>query len=200
MLPHNPIPLCLCWHLLKWRAEIGSMLYTRRVLIILIVTTVCPGLLFFFYSSLLPPLCVTATSPAPCNSLELDYPPIPRLGQGALWTAPFLLPYLLHVSPSLLLYQLCVHQYLLIHDLCAPFVPASPHHYLICYCTIGARFLPLLHVYYHTPYTCLSSISTGQYSTLYCRLDFLSNQVAFPLLACECCLWISLLNHFAFPR
>ena len=89
-------------------------------------------------------------------------------------------PYLLHASPSLLLYRLCMHQYLLIHDLCAPFVPASPHCYLMYHCTIGARFLPLLHVYYHAPYTCLSSISTGQYSTLYCRLDFLSNQVAFP--------------------
>ena len=65
------------------------------------------------------------------------------------------------------------------HDLCAPFVPTSPHCYLMYHGTINARFLPLLHVYYHTPYTCLSSISTGRYSALYCRLNFLSNQVIF---------------------
>ena len=86
------------------------------------------------------------------------------------------------------------------HDLCAPFVFASPHRYLMYHCTIGARFLPLLHVYYHAPYACLSGISTGRCSALYCRLDFLSNQVAFLCLARECCLRISLLNHFAFPR
>ena len=86
-------------------------------------------------------------------------------------------PYLLHASPSPLLYHLCMHQYLLIHDLCAPFVPTSPHCYLMYHCTIGACFPPLLHVYYHAPYTCLSSISTGRYSALNCRLDFLSNQV-----------------------
>ena len=91
-------------------------------------------------------------------------------------------PYLLHASPSPLLYCLCAHQYLLIHDDCTPFVPASPHHYLMYHCTIGACFLPLLHVYYHAPYTCLRSISTGRCSALYSRLDFLSNQAAFHLL------------------
>ena len=91
-------------------------------------------------------------------------------------------PYLLHASPSPLLNCLCMHQYLFIHDLCAPFVPASPHHYLMYHCTIGAHFPPLLHVYYHAPYACLSSISTGQCSALYSRLDFLSNQVTFHLL------------------
>ena len=70
-------------------------------------------------------------------------------------------PYLLHASPLLLLYCLCVHQYLLIHGLCAPFIPASPHGYLMYQCTISACFRPLPHVYYHTPYACLSSISTG---------------------------------------
>ena len=101
----------------------------------------------------------------------------------SLWTVYLLLPpYLLHALPSPLPHHLRVHQYLLMHDLCAPFVPVSPCRYLIYHCTIGARLWPLLHVYYHTPYTCLSSISTGQCSALYCRLDFLSNQVTFYLL------------------
>ena len=95
-----------------------------------------------------------------------------------LRTSPF--PYLLHALPSPLLYHLRVHQYLLMHDLCAPFVPTSPHHYLMYHCTINACFLPLVHVYYHAPYACLSGISTGWCSALYCRLNFLSNQVAFP--------------------
>ena len=122
--------------------------------------TVHLGLLFFFPLPLFP-LHVVAAPLAACNSLELDYPLTPRLGQDALRTAHSLFPYLLHALPSPLLYHLCVHQYLLMHDLCAPLVPASPHRYLMYHCTIGARFLPLLHVYYHTPYACLSSISTG---------------------------------------
>ena len=61
------------------------------------VTTVHLELLFFFT---LPsfPLRFVATSPAPCNSLELNYPSIPRLEQGALWTAPLLL---LRFSPRI---------------------------------------------------------------------------------------------------
>ena len=95
-------------------------------------------------------------------------------------------PYLLHAPPSLLLHWLCVHQYLLIHDLCAPLAPTSPHCYLMYHGTIGAHFLPLLHVYYHAPYTCLSSISTGCFPTLYSRLDFLSNRVVLHSLARKC--------------
>ena len=53
--------------------------------------TVRPGLLFFFTLPLCP-LHIMAASLAPCNSLELDYPLIPRLGQDALRTAPLLLP------------------------------------------------------------------------------------------------------------
>ena len=93
-------------------------------------------------------------------------------------------PYLLHASPSPLLYHLCVHQHPLTHNLCAPFIPTSPHCYLMYHCTVCARFPPLLHVYYHAPYTCLSSISTGQCSALYYRLNFLSNQVVFHSLVC----------------
>ena len=36
VLPHNPIPPCLCRHLLEWRAEVESTLYTRRALIALL--------------------------------------------------------------------------------------------------------------------------------------------------------------------
>ena len=70
-------------------------------------------------------------------------------------------PYLLCTLPSPLLHCLHTHLYLLIHNLCAPFVPASPHCRLMYHCTTGAHFQPLLHVYYHAPYACLSSISTG---------------------------------------
>ena len=35
-------------------------------------------------------------------------------------------------------------------------------------------------MYYHAPYTCSLSISTGRSSPVFYRLDFLSNQVAFP--------------------
>ena len=161
--------------------------------------TVCLELLFPFCSFLSSPLHHD------CSPLSL----VIALSWTTLWyqgwdkmpcrLCPSSSPYLLHALPLSLLYHLCVHQYLLMHDLYASFIPTSPHCYPMYHHTIGAHFLSLLHVYYHAPYACLSSISTGQCSALYCRLDFLSNQVAFLLLARECCLWISLLNHFAFP-
>ena len=40
MLPHNPIPPHLCRHLLEWRAEVESTLYTRRALIALLAQRV----------------------------------------------------------------------------------------------------------------------------------------------------------------
>ena len=36
VLPHNPILPCLRRHLLEWRAEVESTLYTRRALIALL--------------------------------------------------------------------------------------------------------------------------------------------------------------------
>ena len=96
--------------------------------------------------------------------------------------------YLLHASSLPLLYHLYMHQCLLMHTFCAPFVPTFLHCYLMYHCTIYACFLTLQHVYHHAPYTCLSSISTGHFSALYSRLDFLSNQVVFHFLARKCCL------------
>ena len=66
------------------------------------------------------------------------------------------------------------------HPLCPPFLPASPHRCLMYHCTFCARLLTPLHVYYHAPYTCSLSISTGRFSPVFGRLDFLSNQVVFP--------------------
>ena len=40
MLPHNPIPPRLHRHLLKWRAEVESALYSRRALIALLARRV----------------------------------------------------------------------------------------------------------------------------------------------------------------
>ena len=56
-----------------------------------IVMTVHLGLLFFFTLPLFP-LRVMAAPLAACNSLELDYPLIPRLGQDALQTVHLPLP------------------------------------------------------------------------------------------------------------
>ena len=36
VLLHNPIPPCLCRHLLEWRAKIESVLHSQRALIALI--------------------------------------------------------------------------------------------------------------------------------------------------------------------
>ena len=87
------------------------------------------------------------------------------------------LPYLLHALPSLLTHASVVH---LLCALRAPFVPASPHRCLMYHRTFCARLPTPLPVYYHAPYTCSLSISTGRSSPVFGRLDFLSNQVAFP--------------------
>ena len=56
------------------------------------------------------------------------------------------------------------------------------------HCTFCARLPTPLHVYYHAPYTCSPSISTGRSSPVFGRLDFLSNQVAFlPWFASDTC-------------
>ena len=126
--------------------------------------TVRPELLFFLLITLLPPYGATDTLPPPLAALRTAH----------------LLPYLLHALPSPVPHYLRTHQYLLMCTLCVLYVHASPHRYLMYHCTFCARFLTLLHVYYHAPYTRSPSISTGHSSPVFCRLDFLSNQVAFP--------------------
>ena len=107
--------------------------------------TVRHGLLFFFPSILLSLYhCTMDTLPLLLVTvLSWTYSLIPRLGQDALRTV-HLLPYLLHALPLPLLYHLRVHQYLLMCTLCAPFVPASPHCYLMYHCTfVHAAWSPL---------------------------------------------------------
>ena len=89
--------------------------------------------------------------------------------------------YLLHAFLLPLLYHLHMYQYLLICALCAPFVPTSLHLYFIYHYIIYAYFPVSLHIYYHTLYVCLNSINTRHSASLYSRLNFLSNQVAFLL-------------------
>ena len=48
---------------------------------------------------------------------------------------PFSSPYLLHALPLPLWYHLHVHQHQSMCTLCAPFVPTSPHCYLMYHCT-----------------------------------------------------------------
>ena len=73
--------------------------------------------------------------------------------------------------------------------------PLYPHLLIVTLCITAPSVHAFRPSYMCTTmphYTCLSSISTGRYSALYCRLNFLSNQVAFLLLAHECYLQILL--------
>ena len=122
---------------------------------------------YFFSLYLLLPLYIMTYPFVSCNSLELDYPLTPRLGQDTLQTGSLFLSLSITCFTLAATVPLRVHQYLLMHDLCAPFVPASPHRYLMYHCTVGVHLLPLLHVYDHAPYACFSGISTGRCSALY---------------------------------
>ena len=124
------------------------------------VTTVRLGLSFSFtYSPPPPPFLLLRT-------VRLVSP---------IYSMPF--PHLYHTTYA------CISNCLMC-TLCAPSVPPLYPHLLTAALCITAPSVhasrPPLPVYYHAPYTCSLSISTGRSSPVFGRLDFLSNQVVFP--------------------
>ena len=111
------------------------------------VMTVRLGLLFFFTLPLFP-LRVVAAPLAACNSLELDYPLIPRLGQDALRTVHLPLPLsitcftftatvpFMHASVPADARPLCT--------LCARISSPLPYVSLHRWCTLSAPFTCVL--------------------------------------------------------
>ena len=91
-----------------------------------------------------------------CLSLSLSLPYTLLLG-------PLPLLSILHTTLPLQP-QLCMHHSpCLIHALWAPLMHTSPCLLLIYHHTFCAQLPASIQVYYHAPYTCLSSISTGHF-------------------------------------